>query len=80
MATVTTGRKPVKCKHELLKMANRGEPLRITEIAILTGSMRQTVEKVERRAFNKLLDLIKVSPTELIPELRKRTKRRGRCV
>jgi len=30
VATVTTGRKPVKCKHELLKMANRGEPLRIT--------------------------------------------------
>lgn len=74
---ITTGRKPVKDRRELLSMANRGEPLRVTEIALLTGSHRQTVERVINRATEKLMDLIKVSPTELQAEHTRRTKRRG---
>jgi hypothetical protein len=64
-----------KCPLEILAMANRRIPLRISEIAKLTNTIPQVLQKIERRAMDKMRELIDVS--ELIDdELTQARKRR----
>ena len=67
----------VKCPLEILAMANRQIPLRISEIAKLTNTIPQVLQKIERRAMDKLRELIDFDVIELIDdELQQARKRR----
>lgn len=70
-------RELVASKRELIDMANRGVPLRMAEVVLLTGVCRQTLEKIERRAIAKIVDLIPEAHDAMTPEHRPHTKRRG---
>jgi cobalamin biosynthesis protein CbiD len=66
-----------KCQIEILAMANRRVPLRIVEIARLTNTIPQVLQKIERRAMDKLRELIDFDVSELIDdELQQARKRR----
>jgi hypothetical protein len=66
-----------KCKHEILALANHRVPLRIVEIARLTNTIPQVLQKIERRAMDKLRELIDFDVSELIDdELTQARKRR----
>jgi len=67
----------VKCPLEILAMANRRIPLRISEIAKLTNTIPQVLQKIERRAMDKMRELIDIDVSELIDdELTQARKRR----
>ena len=57
-----------KCKNEILAMANRRIPLRISEIAKLTNTIPQVLQKIERRAMEKMRELIDFDVSELIED------------
>ena len=66
-----------KCPLEILAMANRRIPLRISEIAKLTNTIPQVLQKIERRAMDKMRELIDIDVSELIDdELTQARKRR----
>jgi len=66
-----------KCPIEILAMVNRRIPLRISEIAKLTNTIPQVLQKIERRAMEKLRELIDFDVSELIDdELMQARKRR----
>ena len=66
-----------KCKNEILAMANRRIPLRISEIAKMTNTIPQVLQKIERRAMDKMRELIDFDVSELIEdELQQARKRR----
>ena len=66
-----------KCQLEILAMANRRIPLRISEIAKLTNTIPQVLQKIERRAMEKMRELIDFDVSELIEdELQQARKRR----
>ena len=66
-----------KCPIEILAMANRRIPLRISEIAKLTNTIPQVLQKIERRAMDKMRELIDIDVSELIDdELTQARKRR----
>ena len=66
-----------KCPLEILAMANRRIPLRISEIAKLTNTIPQVLQKIERRAMDKMRELIDFDVSELIDdELQQARKRR----
>lgn len=67
-----------KCPIEILAMANRRIPLRISEIAKLTNTIPQVLQKIERRAMEKLLTAIKVATLDFDDDrtVRARTRRR----
>ena len=66
-----------KCPLEILAMANRRIPLRISEIAKLTNTIPQVLQKIERRAMDKMRELIDFDVSELIDdELTQARKRR----
>lgn len=61
-------RKIAKCPIEILEMLNRGVPLRLSEISKVTGSKREVLEKIEKRAMAKVreafagFDLLDMNP------------------
>ena len=65
-----------KCQIEILAMANRRVPLRISEIAKMTNTIPQVLQKIERRAMEKMRKLIDFDVSELIDELQQARKRR----
>ena len=66
-----------KCPLEILAMANRRIPLRISEIAKLTNTIPQVLQKIERRAMDKMREMIDIDVSELIDdELTQARKRR----
>jgi hypothetical protein len=69
-----------KCPLEILAMANRRIPLRISEIAKLTNTIPQVLQKIERRAMEKLRELIDFDVSELIDDERPRARTRRRIV
>lgn len=73
-----TNRPISKCKHEILDLANRRVPLRIIEIAKLTDTIPQVLQKIERRAMDKMIAAIKVATLDFDDDrpVRARTRRR----
>jgi hypothetical protein len=67
-----------KCPIEILSMANRRIPLRISEIAKLTNTIPQVIQKIERRAMEKLLIAIKVATLDFEFEDDRRPRARQR--
>jgi len=63
---------------EILAMANRRIPLRISEIAKLTNTIPQVLQKIERRAMEKMRELIDFDVSELIDDERPRARTRRR--
>jgi len=59
-------------------MANRRIPLRISEIAKLTNTIPQVLQKIERRAMEKLLIAIKVATLDFEDDRRPRARQRRR--
>ena len=75
-----TNRPIAKCKHEILNLANRRVPLRIAEIAKMTNTIPQVLQKIERRAMDKLRELIDFDVSELIDNERPRARTRRRVM
>ena len=76
-----TGRPICRCPIEILDLANRGAGLRLSEIVILAragGSdvKRQSIEKQERRALEKIREGLGITLDDLVPERPKAVKRR----
>ena len=69
-----------KCPIEILSMANRRIPLRISEIAKLTNTIPQVLQKIERRAMEKLLIAIKVATLDFEDDRRPRARKRRRVM
>jgi len=65
---------------EILAMANRRIPLRISEIAKLTNTIPQVLQKIERRAMEKMRELIDFDVSELIDDERPRARTRRRVM
>lgn len=75
-----TNRPISKCKHEILDLANRRVPLRIIEIAKLTDTIPQVLQKIERRAMKKMRELIDFDVSELLDDERPRARKRRRVM
>jgi hypothetical protein len=69
-----------KCPLEILAMANRRLPLRISELAKLTNTNPQVLQKIERRAMEKMRELIDFDVSELIDDERPRARTRRRVM
>ena len=69
-----------KCKNEILAMANRRIPLRISEIAKMTNTIPQVLQKIERRAMEKMRELIDFDVSELIDEELTQARKRRRVM
>ena len=51
-------RPPCRDVDEIMELLNRRVPLRLSEISRVTGSSRQVLEKIERRALKKIADAL----------------------
>ena len=69
-----------KCPLEILAMANRRIPLRISEIAKLTNTIPQVLQKIERRAMDKMRQLIDFDVSELIDDDLQQARKRRRVM
>ena len=69
-----------KCPLEILAMANRRIPLRISEIAKLTNTIPQVLQKIERRAMDKMRELIDFDVSELIDDELTQSRKRRRVM
>ena len=69
-----------KCPLEILAMANRRIPLRISEIAKLTNTIPQVLQKIERRAMDKMRELIDFDVSELIDDDLQQARKRRRVM